>query len=245
MGAQVADSQRDEVSLLEEARARLEATLATDENWRALMRGSAFAPDEDAAARRARDTRLEMALADNGIYCAWRHVGEAIAALRGYEVDAGVSRRSPQSELPQEIAELIRRRADEEERSASDEELEHPSAVSVAAPSPPPPVGSPRENAAGVAQQPLHQEAAVTFVARELAATAVERTAKRLPLRDRLRDIAAEPKAQARAFSASKAGNEEADVTILTAEAIEQRALDEGRKLAVARFRKALFGESS
>jgi hypothetical protein len=243
MGAQVADSHQDEVSLLEVARARLEAALATDENWRALMRGPAFAPDEDAAARRARDTRLEMALADNGVYCAWRHVGEAIAALRGYEADAGVSRRSPQSELPQEIAELIRRRADEEVRSASYEELEQPSAVPAAVPSPTPPVASPREITAGVAQLPLRQEAAVTFVAREPAAAGAEHTAKRLPLRDRLRDITAEPKAQARTFGTAKAGNAEADVTILTAEAIEQRALAERRKQAVARFRKALLGE--
>jgi hypothetical protein len=239
MGAQVAASHQDEVSLLEEARARLEAVLATDENWRALMRGPAFAPGEDAAARRARDTRLEMALADSGVYSAWCHIGEAIAALRGYEMDAGVSRRSPQSELPQEIAELIRRRADEEERLTSYEELKQPSAVPSSTHS----VGSPREIAAGVAQQPLRQEAAVTFVAREPAAASVERTAKRLPLRDRLRHIAAEPKAQARTFSASKAGNEEAEVTILTAEAIAQRELAERRRSAVSRFRKALLGE--
>jgi len=243
MGAQVADSHQDEVSLLEEVRARLEAALATDENWRALMRGPAFASEEDAAARRARDTRLEMALADNGVYCAWRHVGEAIAALRGYDADAGVRRRSPQSELPQEIAELIRRRADEEERSASFGELQQPAAVPATAPFPTLTVGSPLESAAGIVQPPLRQEAAVTFVAREPAAAVVERTAQRLPLRDRLRDIAAEPKAQARTFSASKAGNEEADVTILTTEAIEQRALAERRRLAVARFRKALLGE--
>ena len=240
MGAQVADSDLDELSLLEEARARLEATLATDENWRALMRGPAT-PDENAAARRARDTRLEMALADNGVYCAWRHVGEAIAALRGHEADAGASRRSPQSELPREIAELIRRRAAEEEQSASYEQREKPSAVPATTPSPTPPVG--REVAAGVARQPLRQEAAVTFVAREPAAASVERAEKRLPLRDRLREIAADRKAQGRAFSAPKAGNEEADVTILTAEAIEQRTLAERRRLAVARFRKALLGD--
>ena len=83
----------------------------------------------------------------------------------------------------------------------------------------------------------------MTFVAREPAAAGAEHTAKRLPLRDRLRDITAEPKAQARTFGTAKAGNAEADVTILTAEAIEQRALAERRKQAVARFRKALLGE--
>ena len=83
----------------------------------------------------------------------------------------------------------------------------------------------------------------MTFVTREPAAVGAKRTEKRLPLRDRLRDIAAEPEAQAGAFRAPKAGNEEADVTILTAEAIQQRALAERRRLAVARFRKALLGE--
>ena len=242
MGAQVADSHQDEVSLLEVARARLEAALATDENWRALMRGPAFAPDEDAAARRARDTRLEMALADNGVYCAWRHVGEAIAALRGYQADAGAPPPTPQSELPPDIVELIRRRAAEEERSANEEQ--HGKPATTAAPPLTPPVGPARDVGAGIARQtPLRHEAAVTFVTREPATVGVEGTEKRLPLRERLRDIAAEPKAQDGGFRAPKAGNEEADVTILTAEAIQQRALAERRRLAVARFRKALLGE--
>jgi hypothetical protein len=242
MGSQLADSQQDEVALLEGTRARLEATLARDENWRALVRGRASASYEDAAARRARDMRLEMALADNGVYCAWCHVSEAIAALRGYQADAGAPPLSPQSELPPDIAELIRRRAAEEERSANDEQHSKPS--TTAAPPLTPPAGPVRDVGAGVAQQtPLGQEAAVTFVTREPAVVGIERTEKRLPLRDRLRDIAAEPKAQAGGFRAPKAGNEEADVTILTAEAIQQRALAERRRLAVARFRKALLGE--
>jgi hypothetical protein len=239
MGSQSASSRQDEVSLLEETRARLEATLATDENWRALVRGRATASDEDAAARRARDTRLEMALADNGVYCAWCHVSEAIAALRGFQADAGGPPPSPQSELPPDIAELIRRRAAEEERSANHEQHGRPS--TAADPPLTPPAGPARDVGAGVA--PLRQEAAVTFVMREPAAVGVERAEKRLPLRDRLRDIAAEPKAQAGGFRAPKAGTEEADVTILTAEAIQQRALAERRRLAVARFRKALLGE--
>jgi hypothetical protein len=241
MGSQLAEPQRDEVALLEESRARLEATLTTDENWRALVRGRASASDEDAAARRARDMRLEMALADNGVYCAWCHVSEAIAALRGYQADAGAPPLSPQSELPPDIAELIRRRAAEEERSANDEQHSKPS--TTAAPPLTLPAGPARDVGAGVAQTPLRQEAAVTFVTREPAAVGIERTEKRLPLRDRLRDIAAEPKAQAGGFRAPKARNEEADVTILTAEAIQQRALAERRRLAVARFRKALLGE--
>ena len=241
MGSQVADAHQDEVSRLEETRARLEATLATDENWRALVRGRASGSDEDAAARRARDMRLEMALADNGVYCAWCHVSEAIAALRGYP-DTGAPPPSPQSELPPDIAELIRRRADEEERAANEEQ--HGKPATTAAPPLTPPVGPARDVGAGIARQtPLRHEAAVTFVTREPATVGVEGTEKRLPLRERLRDIAAEPKAQDGGFRAPKAGNEEADVTILTAEAIQQRAHAERRRLAIARFRKALLGE--
>jgi hypothetical protein len=73
----------DELDALEQARSRLEAALADDENWRALTQPGR---DEDSAearaARQARNTRLEMALADNAHYQAWKHVNGAIDALR-------------------------------------------------------------------------------------------------------------------------------------------------------------------
>jgi len=73
----------DELGALEQARSRLEAALSDDENWRALTQPGR---DEDSAearaARQARNTRLEMALADNAHYQAWRHVNGAIDALR-------------------------------------------------------------------------------------------------------------------------------------------------------------------
>ena len=73
----------DELGALEQARSRLEAALSDDENWRALTQPGR---DEDSAearaARQARNTRLEMALADNAHYQAWKHVNGAIDALR-------------------------------------------------------------------------------------------------------------------------------------------------------------------
>ena len=83
----------DELASLEQARARLEAALAGDEHWRALRQppGEREGDDEEAtAARRARNTRLEMALAENPLYQAWKHLGDAIAALR-----ASRSRKAP------------------------------------------------------------------------------------------------------------------------------------------------------
>ncbi len=113
-----------ELAALERARSRLEAALASDENWRALQQSGA--DDEaaaDSAARSARDTRLQMALADNPVYQAWRHLNEAIDALRAAGADAS----EPVSalvrpvhadedalelaNLPEDIANLIRRDA--------------------------------------------------------------------------------------------------------------------------------------
>jgi hypothetical protein len=113
---------RAELSALEETRARLEAALADDENWRALQQ-TVEADDsaEAGAARRVRDTRLEMALGGNPIYQAWRHVSDAIGALREGTADleaAAAATHIPLAdgddwvreafELPQEIAGLIR-----------------------------------------------------------------------------------------------------------------------------------------
>jgi hypothetical protein len=79
----------DDLRSLEEARARLEAALADDENWRALQQPAAPGDAAEAgAARQARNTRLKMALADNPLYQAWRHLGEAIAARRAGDAHA-------------------------------------------------------------------------------------------------------------------------------------------------------------
>jgi hypothetical protein len=72
----------DELTALEETRARLEAALASDENWRALRQSRTGDEATLSAAHRARNTRLKMALAENALYLAWRHVVEAVDALR-------------------------------------------------------------------------------------------------------------------------------------------------------------------
>jgi hypothetical protein len=106
---------------LEQARSRLEAALADDENWRALTQPGG---DEDSAearaARQARNTRLEMALADNAHYQAWKHVNGAIDALRTrslaqpqaaeplvHPASAGEATRDV-DDLPDNIATLLR-----------------------------------------------------------------------------------------------------------------------------------------
>jgi len=74
---------RNELETLEEARAQLEAALAADESWRALRQpASGNARGAAAAARRARNVRLEKALADNELYKAWKHLNQAINMLR-------------------------------------------------------------------------------------------------------------------------------------------------------------------
>src|SRR5215831_2256987 len=76
-------SASQELEALELARGRLEAVLANDENWRALSQAGAEDVDRAGrAARQARNTRLEMALAGNAHYQAWKHLNGAIAALR-------------------------------------------------------------------------------------------------------------------------------------------------------------------
>jgi hypothetical protein len=71
-----------DLAALEEARERLEVALAGDESWRALHKSEGQDGAPESAARRARNTRLKMALAENPLYQAWKHLGEAIAALR-------------------------------------------------------------------------------------------------------------------------------------------------------------------
>src|SRR5262249_2000741 len=59
-------SATQELEALELARCRLEAVLASDENWRALRQAGADDADlAGRAARQARNTRLEMALVGN------------------------------------------------------------------------------------------------------------------------------------------------------------------------------------
>lgn len=77
-----AADESDDLALLEQTRSRLETALSRDEHWRALTLSSAQSGGAEDAARRARNKRLEMALAENPFFRAWKHVSEAIEALR-------------------------------------------------------------------------------------------------------------------------------------------------------------------
>ena len=120
-------SAMDELEALEQTRSRLEAALSGDENWRALRQSSADGNGvADSDARRARNTRLEMALADNTLYQAWKHLNGAIDALRARSVAQSQAaeplvRPAPaakathlSAELPDDIAALLRSDAPEE-----------------------------------------------------------------------------------------------------------------------------------
>jgi hypothetical protein len=79
----VADAEvTNELASLEATRSRLEAGLSDDENWRALRQAGARGTDDEGAARRVRDARLELALLSNPLYRAWKHVNDAIEDLR-------------------------------------------------------------------------------------------------------------------------------------------------------------------
>ena len=210
--------------MLEDVRARLQRLLADDEYWRALMREPAHTGVADADARRARAMRLEMALADNGTYRAWRHVGEAIAALGASETlrpaapASGTSPPTSASELPPHIADLLRRRAAEEARLAEARRTGERAAPAAAATALPPvgsPATRPQPAPSATAEVPPTpqppEEASVTFVTREPARARGQRPT---PLRERLRRVTVEPDPPSKGFAPSQRPNEEADVEI-------------------------------
>jgi hypothetical protein len=91
-----------ERAALEATRARLEAALGADENWRALRRSHAQSNGDPSDESRARDARLELLLLANPLFRAWKHVDDAIEDLGKTEADAGSpsGRRTLASALP-------------------------------------------------------------------------------------------------------------------------------------------------
>ncbi len=171
----------EDLAALEQTRARLETALADDENWRALRQEAG--PGEDAGARRARDTRLEMALAGNPAYRAWKHVSEAILALRPRDAHAPVRPSGPRpaapahaasataggdpaaSELPQEIVDLIRSGASPSPvRPRREAAVARPQAE-AAERSPPPPEAPPQTAPPSLAAAITRVRAAIPSVA--------------------------------------------------------------------------------
>jgi hypothetical protein len=251
----VADpSTTQELEALEVARARLEAVLSGDENWRALRRVGADDTDPGgSAARQARNTRLEMALAGNAHYRAWKHLSGAIEALR--------ERNSAQVSLGEEAAPLLPARvgaaggtgpaqaasAGTSPHRLADRlgQLEGPHTVPIAL------SGEAKgrvfgargsKDRAGPAVPAHPAEASVTFVVREIGSAAepppdsgaTPRPASLLGLDGGVTD---------RPHAAGVAISEEAEVTIISAEGRRQLREAEERAGHVRRFRKALSGD--
>lgn len=137
----------DELEALEQTRSRLEAALSSDENWRALRQSGAEGDGAaDSAARRARNTRLEMALADNAIYQAWKHLNGAIDALRARStaqsqapeplVHPAPAGKATPADLPDDIAALLRSDAAGDAPHGTQRAEVDPEPVAAAGPSP-------------------------------------------------------------------------------------------------------------
>jgi hypothetical protein len=254
-----ASEMTDELTALEQARARLEAELADDENWRALRQTDVQDDAGDAsAARRARNTRLKMALAENPLYQAWRHLGEAIAALR----DSGTSaRHSP--DVHRAVSEdgaradtgpMARRLAVSRMESLNEAEggAERQGAVAGALPDQPAmaqppasdsPTATPARGLAGAEPD----EATVTFVRREPLLPSAELPAdlgspRASELFERLRGVSGEAR-PTESFAAPEAGAEEAEVMIVTADGARAQREAATRAGTIRRLRKALSGD--
>jgi hypothetical protein len=254
----------DELRMLEEARFRLEAALAGDENWRALTRAPARgAADEMSEAHRARNKRLEMALAGNEFYQAWKHLNGAIEALRikrledaqaqGWD-DAGRAPDEMQQQVAASAAVADAMRALPPRLMRRLEALERQQPDAQIASSPPArPGDSARPQRSGrkvKSTNPEPPEATVTFVVR--ATTSPSGTITQTTGGS---DEGSEPSwlerrrgqgggALERHDGAQRARDvEEAEVTILTPEGLEEQRKAEEEAGVVSPFRKVLSGE--
>ena len=223
----------DELTSLAEARARLEAELAGDEHWRALQQQPVEGEAAEAsAARQARNTRLKMALAGNPLYQAWRHLGEAIAALRASGADA----QPPHAPAEKMTPGVAQGQASAQSPPAAGKTI----AGLDGAPSP-----EPRRHA--VADP---EEATVTFVRREPLLPSAHLPAdlgtdRASALFERLRGLQEEqePAASEATFASPNDNAEEAQVTIVSAESARLRREAEQRAGTIRRLRKALSGD--
>jgi hypothetical protein len=246
-------SATQELEALELARGRLEAVLTSDENWRALRQTAA--DDVDLAgrtARQARNTRLEMALVGNAHYQAWKHLNDAITALRARHAGqashledgaqplprepAGGSRgpaHAPAGVSPQRLAERLGQLEGSQIEAIA---LSGQAAVGAA--------GKGRRGPGVDAP-----EASVTFVVRDVEPpttpagdappdSLVQESDARL---ERLRSLEA-PEVTGRSRAAA-GSNAEADVTIISAEGRRQQRAAEEEAGHVRRFRRALSGD--
>jgi hypothetical protein len=245
-------STAQELEALELARCQLEAVLSGDENWRALrLAGADNADPAASAARQARNRRLEMALADNAHYQAWKHLNDAIDALRA----------RPHPSLPQDAAQLVCN-----EPAARGVEqgpaLPVPTAASERLAQrlgrlEPPQVEAIMRGGEGVRRGPdggkvqagpavgaNPPEASVTFVVREMPSVSMP-TAEPLPEPPaaHLGGCEARPQLTPQPRSAGAVTPEEAEVTIISGEGRRQQREAEEQAGHVRRFRRALSGD--
>jgi len=248
-------SPTEELAALELARCRLEAVLASDENWRALRQSGTEVDPASRAARQARNTRLEMALVGNAHYQAWKHLNGAITALRARNVDQASHSADTVQPMPIQPADtrgpaaLVGPTAPQRlaERLG---QLEGPQIEAIALPGETPGrslgalIGKGR--GPGVRRDP--PEASVTFVVREVQAPSTqteiagEAMASHGDVRlERLRSFEAR---ETTAGSQAGGGTDvEAEVTIISAEGRRQQREAEAQAGHVRRFRRALSGD--
>ena len=258
-----APSATDELRALELARSRLAALLAGDENWRALTQPVADgAQAESAEAHRARTTRLEMALADNELYQAWKHLDDAITVLRAKRAgarprpeavaDAG---HGPPETQDQVAAKAAAQAADALSRVPARlmRRLEamqpQPAAAASAAPAArPAPTKRPKAERRAAPAPPEPDEATGTFVVRAppgqhppSAEPAEVGMKGDVAPSGQLRRVGDVPEGDA--FSPAGSGGEEAEVTIFSPDGAREHREAEERANIVRRFRKALSGD--
>lgn len=249
-----------ELTALLETRSRLEAALGSDEHWRALQQSAGRdGGAEESAARRARNTRLKMALAENPLYQAWKHVGEAIDALHksggGAEdaADASATATPALRDAPRPRIGTLAARLAAGAALAAEVRPSEPEPAGGRPPTTPPtlprvPLGAmvgERERVPGP-RAPRRadlepDEATVTFVRREPLSPPAQLPADNGT--ERSSGFEGEPGLPEETFAPPRAGSEEADVVIVTAESAGARRTAEEQADTLRRVRKALSGE--
>jgi hypothetical protein len=255
-------SATDEIKALELARSRLETLLAGDENWRALTVPIADDPRPSAAmARPARNNRLEMALAGNELYQAWKHLNDAITVLRakrggtGARVEAAPGEKREPPETPRQVAaKAAAQAADALSRIPPSLmrrlETVQPPPPAAASAAPPAQLDAkrPKPERKPPAAIPEPEEATVTFVVR---ASSDHRPPAAEPAEAGPAHEAAPSQSPGRvgdtlegeAFSPAEHSGVEAEVTIHSPEGLRAQREAEERANIVRRFRKALSGD--
>jgi len=245
-------SATQELEALELARCRLEAILASDENWRALRQAGVDDVDlAGRAARQARNTRLEMALVGNAHYQAWKHLNGAITALRARHADPSHLEDGAQP-LPTEPARtggpvqwpaasagpMAPQRLAERLGQLEGPQIE---TIALSGKGAGRGLGAAAKGRRGSGVGRDASEASVTFVVREVQAppdSMAEHTDARL---ERLRSL--EAREMTGRSEAAGGTDAEAEVTIISAEGRRQQREAEEVAGHVRRFRRALSGD--